>query len=208
MNRAAPALEVDKIHAWRGDRHVLKNVSTRVSSGELLLISGANGAGKTTLLRIISGLSRPEQGSVRWSGIDISRQRPEYQSVMTFSAHEPALKSDLTALENLHFSIALRRQTNAMELRRCLEQTDVSSCADLPARALSAGQRRRVAMARVLATQTSLWLLDEPYANLDAAGHELVSRLLGAHVRQGGTAIVVAHHEVTIDCPVSRLHLT
>jgi heme exporter protein A len=192
---------------WRGERHVLQGISLKVQPGELLHISGPNGTGKTTLLRVISGLLRPEQGAVTWLGRPISQIRAQYQAAMAYSAHEPALKADLTALENLHFAVGLKRQTERSELRACLERTGVGQCADLPARVLSAGQRRRVALARVLGVKASVWLLDEPYANLDAAGSELVSGLLQAHVEEGGLALVVAHRDMVLRCPVRRVEL-
>jgi heme exporter protein A len=207
MNIASDGLKVDTVHVWRGDRHVLRGVSMETHPGELLHVSGPNGTGKTTLLRVISGLLRPEQGSVTWLGQSIARNRLEYQAALAYAAHEPALKGDLTALENMHFSVGLKRRTNAAELRAALERTGVAACADLPTRVLSAGQRRRVSLARVLAMRASVWLLDEPYANLDTAGSDLVSELLQAHVRDGGLALVVAHRDLSLDCTVRRLEL-
>jgi heme exporter protein A len=201
------ALCVEKVHVWRGDRHVLQGVSTQVRGGELLHVSGPNGTGKTTLLRVVSGLLRPEQGQVTWLGQSIDSHRTEYQAALAYAAHEPALKGDLTALENLHFAVGLKRRSKPQELRGALERTGVAACADLPARVLSAGQRRRVSLARVIAMQASVWLLDEPYANLDAAGSELVSGLLQDHVAAGGLALVVAHRELALACNVRRLEL-
>ena len=153
------------------------------------------------------GLLRPEQGSVNWLGRSITTYRTEYQAALAYASHEPALKSDLTALENLRFSVGLKRKVSAAELHAALERTGVAGCADLPARVLSAGQRRRVTMARILAMQAPLWLLDEPFANLDAEGSALVSQLLQAHVLDGGLALVVAHHDIALDCSVRRLEL-
>jgi heme exporter protein A len=207
MNSAADDLKVDDVHVWRGDRHVLKGVAFSLRPQQLLHVSGANGSGKTTLLRVVCGLLRPEQGGVSWLGRSIASIRAEYQTALAYASHEPALKGDLTALENLRFAVGLKRRVTAAELHASLERTGVAACAALPARVLSAGQRRRVAMARVLAMGASLWLLDEPYTNLDAAGADLVSGLLQAHVGQGGMALVVAHHELTLDCHVRRLEL-
>jgi heme exporter protein A len=197
----------EKIHVWRGERHVLQGVSAEVGPRELLHISGPNGTGKTTLLRVLSGLLRPEQGSVTWLGLPIAATRAEYQAALAYASHEPALKADLTALENLRFAVGLKRRVSASELLAALERTGVSACADLPARVLSAGQRRRVALARVLAMCASVWLLDEPFTNLDAAGTELMSGLLQAHIEGGGLALVVAHHELELNCTVRRLEL-
>jgi heme exporter protein A len=207
MSNAPDGLKVDKVHVWRGDRHVLQGVSIEVHPRELLHVSGPNGTGKTTLLRVMSGLLRPEQGSVSWRGQSIVTQRTEYQAALAYAAHEPALKGDLTALENLHFSVGLKRRATAAELRAALDRAGVAACAELPARVLSAGQRRRVSLARVLAMRAAVWLLDEPYANLDAAGSEMVSELLQAHVAEGGLALVVAHRDLALRCPVRRLEL-
>jgi len=108
----------------------------------------------------------------------------------------------------LRFAVGLKRRVTVDELRASLDRTGVAACADLPARVLSAGQRRRVAMARVLAMSASLWLLDEPFTNLDAAGSDLLRSLLQSHVERGGLALVVAHHELKLDCNVHRLELT
>ncbi len=207
MNSASDGLRVDKVHVWRGDRHVLKGVSLTLRPRQLLHISGPNGTGKTTLLRVVCGLLRPEQGLVTWLGNSIAAVRAEYQATLAYASHEPALKADLTALENLRFAVGLKRRVNPSELRASLERTGVGACADLPARVLSAGQRRRVAMARVLAMSASLWLLDEPFTNLDAAGTDLMTGLLQSHVAQGGAALVVAHHDLSIDVDMRRLDL-
>jgi heme exporter protein A len=207
MNTPADGLGVEKVHVWRGDRHVLKGVSLGLRPRQLLHVSGPNGAGKTTLLRVVCGLLRPEQGLVSWLGQSIVGARAEYQAALAYASHEPALKADLTALENLRFAVGLKRRVTVSELRASLDQTGVAACADLPARVLSAGQRRRVAMARVLAMSASLWLLDEPFTNLDAAGTDLLRRLLQSHVEGGGLALVVAHHDLKLDCSVHRLEL-
>jgi heme exporter protein A len=207
MSDSVEGLGVDNVHVWRGDRHVLKGITLELRSQELLHISGPNGTGKTTLLRVASGMLRPEQGRVTWFGKPIASVRSDYQRALAYAAHEPALKGDLTPLENLHFMIGLRRDVAFAELRASLERTGVASCADLPVRVLSAGQRRRVVMARVLAAGAELWLLDEPFTNLDKAGSELLATLLAEHVNGGGMALVVAHHELSVAAAVRRLEL-
>jgi heme exporter protein A len=208
MNTVPNGLGVDKVHIWRGEQHVLKGVSMQAAPGDLVHVSGPNGTGKTTLMRVLTGLLHPEQGRVTWCAKAIDRSRTEYQSALAYLSHEPALKGDLTALENLNFSVGLKRSVSADELNDCLSRAGVAQCANLPARVLSAGQRRRVAMARVLAMRASLWLLDEPFTNLDARGAELLSELLLAHVRGSGIAVVVAHHDLQVAWPLRRLELT
>ena len=199
-------LAADDVHVWRGDRHVLRGVQLRLAGGELLHVSGPNGAGKSTLLRVLTGLLRAEQGSVRWGERSIHDDPAAYQASMLYSAHEPALKGDLTALENLHFGIGLRRAVKPAELMAALGRCGVEACALLPARVLSAGQRRRVALARVLASAAPLWLLDEPLTNLDPAGVSLTEALLAEHVMRGGLAVVVAHQAMALP-GVRRLEL-
>jgi heme exporter protein A len=208
MSSPAGSLEVEKVHVWRGDRHVLRGVSLTLASGELLHVSGPNGTGKTTLLRVISGLLRPEAGAVTWRGASIATASTDYLNALAYASHEPALKSDLTALENLRFAVGLKRRVTQGELLASLEEAGVADCADLPSRVLSAGQRRRVAMARVLAFRAPLWLLDEPFTNLDASGQELMSRLLEKHVGAGGMALVVAHHDLHLEMDTRHLVLS
>ena len=207
MNTSTTSLGVDGVHVWRGDRHVLRGVSFNVCPGQLLHIVGSNGAGKTTLLRVACGLIAPEDGQVFWQGTNIRADRAAFQSQIAFAAHEAALKADLTALENLRFAIGLRRAVSGNELMASLTRTGADAYADLPARVLSAGQRRRVAMARVLACEAPLWLLDEPFSNLDDAGVRLISDLVAAHVRGGGSAVVVAHHGLDLGCGATALEL-
>ena len=207
MNIVVPGLRVEKVHVWRGDRHVLRGVSLELQAGELIHVSGANGAGKTTLLRVTTGLLRPEQGSVSWRGKSIVHSPTEYQAELAYASHEPALKGDFTALENLRFMVGLKRRVDSAELLAALERTGVVGVADLPTRVLSAGQRRRVAMARVLAFRAALWLLDEPYTNLDASGSRLMNSLLEEHVARGGMVLVVAHHDLTLAAETRRLEL-
>ncbi|HWW19805.1 MAG TPA: cytochrome c biogenesis heme-transporting ATPase CcmA [Steroidobacteraceae bacterium] len=207
MNSAAKGLRADQVHIWRGDRHVLKGVSLSVSPGEMLHVSGVNGAGKTTLLRVVCGLMRPEQGAVAWRGTSIHEDPMAYQADMAYASHEPALKADLTVLENLRYAVGLKRSVSAPEIRSHLDRLGVASCADLPARVLSAGQRRRVSMARVVAMRASLWLLDEPFANLDAPGCDLLLQLLDEHLAQGGLALVAAHQDIRLARAASHLEL-
>jgi heme exporter protein A len=207
MSSPPDGLSVEKIHVWRGERHVLQGVSFELGPRQLLQISGPNGSGKTTLLRVVCGLARAEQGEVRWRNQPIAKLRADYLSTLAYASHEPALKGDLTALENLRFAVGLRRAVAARELRDGLERTQVAECADLPARVLSAGQRRRVAMARVLLSNAPLWVLDEPFANLDGAGAGMLTELLQSHVRAGGSALVVAHHRLELSVDMRRLEL-
>jgi heme exporter protein A len=200
-------LQAINLECVRGQRRIFSGLSFDVQDGELFWVAGQNGSGKTSLLRIVCTLLRAEAGTVRWDGTDVRVLGDAFLADLVYIGHAPAVKDDLTALENLRFSVGLKRRSKPQELRGALERTGVAACADLPARVLSAGQRRRVSLARVIAMQAPLWLLDEPYANLDAAGSELVSGLLQDHVAAGGLALVVAHRELALACNVRRLEL-
>ena len=156
---------------------------------------------------LAAALCARNRGACPGVGGPLSAPPAEYQAELAYASHEPALKGDLTALENLHFMVGLKRRVDSNELLATLGRTGVAALADLPTRVLSAGQRRRVAMARVLAYRAALWLLDEPFTNLDAAGSALMSSLLEEHVSQGGMALVVAHHDLNLATATRRLEL-
>jgi heme exporter protein A len=183
-------LEVRDVHLWRGEHHLLRGISFSVGSNQLLQLNGANGAGKTSLLRVIAQLLPAESGELFWQG---KHAKAEYQQQMLYLGHSNALKLDLTALENLHFSAGLQTAVTDAQCREALQTLAIPHCADLPARVLSAGQRRRVALARLLLSPASLWILDEPITNLDVAGIELVESLLAKHLDQGGMIVAAAH---------------
>ncbi|MBM5812637.1 MAG: heme ABC exporter ATP-binding protein CcmA [Gammaproteobacteria bacterium] len=186
-------LTAEGIHVWRGSRHVLRGLSFAVAAGEAVHVAGPNGTGKTTLLRVLAGLLAPEQGSVRWGGRAIVEDRDAYSGSLSYLGHDNALKADLSALENLEFATGLRRELQAGEAGAALERVGIARCADLPARALSAGQRRRLALARVVLALTPLWLLDEPFTNLDADGTALLAGVVAGHVAAGGLVLLAAH---------------
>ncbi|HZF15152.1 MAG TPA: cytochrome c biogenesis heme-transporting ATPase CcmA [Steroidobacteraceae bacterium] len=202
-------LKVENLHLWRGERHVLRGVGFRLEPGELLHVAGANGAGKTTLLRTVAGLVQPEQGEVYWRNKLAHSLDSGYAEQLAYVAHDAALKSDLTAYENLVFMVGLRHAVADSAIGLTLAKLGVAHCANLPARALSAGQRRRVALARLLLSEAVLWILDEPLTNLDAAGGTLVLGLLDEHLAAGGLALVATHGELAIRSDrARRLELT
>ncbi len=186
-------LSAENLHLWRGDTHVLRGVSFVVQAGECLQITGANGAGKTTLLRALCGLTPLEQGEVRWCGTAIGADLGAYHAALAYLGHDNGLKADLTAHENLRFSAGMRRRITSAAIGAALARVDLATQQGLPLRQLSAGQRRRVALARLTLVDARLWILDEPASNLDAAGQGLLLELLGAHLVLGGTAVVATH---------------
>lgn len=161
-------------------------------------IAGSNGVGKTTLLRVLAGLLPAEHGDVSWQGRPVAANFESFAAALAYLGHSDALKADFTARENLAHSVGLRRPVAAAEVDDALTRIGLAGCRDLPARVLSAGQRRRLAMARVMLTAASLWILDEPFTNLDHAGVLLLSSVIAEHVDRGGAAIIAAHQPPAI----------
>lgn len=190
---ATPLIEVRAAHLWRGDKHLLRGVDLSLRAGELLQIVGPNGVGKTSLLRCITGLLPLESGDVLWRGRNIRECRAEYHESIAYLAHANALKSELTGVENLKYALGVRRRVAEPQIRAALERVQISQCGDLPARAMSAGQKRRLALARVLLSEATVWILDEPITNLDAAGVSMFETCIAAHIAQGGAVLTAAH---------------
>jgi len=202
-------LEARAINAWRGDRHILRDVSFVLRAGEFLKVTGPNGVGKTTLLRVICGLLPAESGELDWCGQPVRDSRDEFHSQLAYLGHPNSLKADLTARENLKFLAGLRQELTARDVDAALERVGILSRGDLPARSLSAGQKRRLALARLLLAEASLWVLDEPVTNLDSAGVFLVEELVQEHVSHGGLALAAAHQRLLDDSPsLRRLELS
>jgi heme exporter protein A len=190
---SAPHLDVRALHLWRGDKHLLRGVSFSLEAGEMLQVVGPNGVGKTSLLRCVAGLLPAESGEILWSSQSIERARDEYHQRLAYLAHTNALKPELSALENLHYAVSLRRRAERSHLVATLQRLKIEMCADLPARSLSAGQKRRLALARVLLTDAPLWILDEPITNLDASGVAQFEALMAEHLQSGGMILTAAH---------------
>jgi heme exporter protein A len=193
---AAPLLEARALHLWRGEKHLLRGVSFSLAAGELLQLVGPNGVGKTSLLRAACGLLPLESGKFYWRGQNTDKVRDDFNMQLAYLAHTNALKGDLTAQENLHFELALRTSVSAQAIAEQLDVMGIGHCAQLPARVLSAGQRRRLALARVVLNRASLWILDEPTTNLDAAGIALIESVMTQHLAGGGTILTAAHHNI------------
>lgn len=203
-------LKGENVHLWRGDHHVLRGVQFEVRGGECLQLTGANGAGKTTLLRTACGLAYPEGGEIRWCGQDIRKDLHAFHAQLAYLGHEPPLKAELSARENLHYWVGVRRRLGREELERALERVGAEPWCERPVRTLSAGQKRRAALAGLTLMRVPLWLLDEPTTNLDAEGQKLVGALIDEHLEAGGVALAAAHHELALSGAqtLRRLELT
>jgi heme exporter protein A len=192
-------LQTENLHLWRSERHILNAVQLTVRGGELLQITGANGAGKTTLLRALCGLNHLEEGRVLWNEQDVREDLAGFHASLLYLGHEPPLKPDLSGVENLAFWCGMRRRFTRAAIAEALGMTGADQFGTRPVRTLSAGQRRRVALAALVLASVPIWLLDEPTTNLDSDGQQLVARLLDGHLRSGGLAVVAVHHALGVD---------
>lgn len=197
-----PMLEVENLHLWRGERHVLRGVRFTLARGTCLEVSGANGAGKTSLLRTLCGLIYPEEGRVLWNGRDVRADLPAFHAALAYLGHEPPLKADLTGRENLRYWIGIRRRVARGELDAALARVGGASWGERLVRTLSAGQRRRVALAGLALLAVPLWVLDEPTTNLDVEGRQLVGSLIAEQLARGGMVIAAVHHGLPEAVPV------
>lgn len=195
MSDSQPAttalLSAQTLRFTRNDMPVFGPIDFEVAPGEALLVQGDNGAGKTTLLKVLAGLLRADGGTIRLQGEPVEpllRAR-----VVGYLGHLPAQKADLTALENLRFLCGLHGSRPGMSLEDAMATVGLAGYEDALARQMSAGQRKRLSLARLWLSPAPLWLMDEPYANLDLEGIELVNRMIEAHLREGGGTMVTTH---------------
>jgi heme exporter protein A len=180
-----------ELAVWRGERCLFERLHFELGPAQLALLIGANGSGKTTLLRILAGLGLPTSGSVTWNGVAMSELAPEQRAQVAYRGHLEALKRDLTVAENLEFHAALWGHEPGFD--DVLEELKLDAAAHTRARHLSAGQRRRVALAMLRLSGAKLWLLDEPTTNLDSEGRALLVEWTRRHVADGGLAMIATH---------------
>jgi len=177
---------------------VLRGLDLELRSGEALQICGANGAGKTSLLRTLCGLAHPEEGRVLWNGADVRRDLRSFHTALAYIGHESPLKADLSAGENLRCWAGIRRRFSGADVDSALAQVGSVEWRDRTVRTLSAGQRRRVALAALTLLGAPLWVLDEPTSNLDAEGQQMVGRMIGEHLQHGGLVVAAVHYELAL----------
>ena len=198
-------LEVSDLCCVRGEKPLFSGLDFCLGAGELLYLQGRNGSGKTSLLRILSGLLPAAGGEIRWRGEPVEQLGEDYRRELCFLGHHNAIKEELTPLENLLISARLVDESQDVEgALAALARLGLVGREDLPCRYLSQGQKRRVALARLVNDRRALWLLDEPFVALDTAAVELVATLIAMHVQRGGMAVLTTPQPV--DIAVDTIH--
>ena len=198
-------LEVSKLGCVRGDRRLFSGLDLSLSPGTFLQVTGPNGSGKTSLLRILCRLLEPAEGTIKWQGENIRSLGEDYFTSVTYMGHRHGVKDELSAIENLRISNALNGVVVSVErAESVLERMGLAGRESLPARLLSEGQRRRVALGRLLTCDTKLWLLDEVLTSLDKGAVALIRSLIEEHLAGGGIAIVATHQDLQLTTGFSR----
>lgn len=200
-------LTAEDLGLWRGDRCLCRGLSFTLDSGTLLQVVGANGSGKTSLMRAVAGLGRLDEGSLSWDGEPVHRPSA-YQSELAYVGHLNGLKYHLNPIENYNFYQSVTNHSSEIGAREALSRFGLTEVMDRPVALLSMGQKRRSALARLLAVKATLWILDEPLSSLDTAGISLVTGLLRQHLEQGGLAMVSTHQALDMgSLSVQRLEM-
>ncbi|MBT00239.1 MAG: heme ABC transporter ATP-binding protein CcmA [Oceanospirillaceae bacterium] len=200
-------LRVEKLFCERDDRVLFDGLSFSVASGEIVQIEGANGSGKTTLLRILSGLSRNYEGDILWREEPVEQARDRYCRELLYFGHQPGVKALLSAEENLRWYCALSPSLDPSRIREALAEVGLSGFEDVPCHTLSAGQHRRVSLARLYLSDAPLWILDEPFTAIDKRGVAAKEALIGRHIARGGSVILTTHQDLQGSGAVRRINL-
>ena len=199
-------LEARELLCERDERTLFSGLSFTLNAGEWVQITGSNGAGKTTLLRLLTGLSRPDAGDVLWQGQPLHQVRDSYHQNLLWIGHQPGIKTRLTALENLHF---YHRDGDTAQCLEALAQAGLAGFEDIPVNQLSAGQQRRVALARLWLTRATLWILDEPFTAIDVNGVDRLTQRMAQHTEQVGIVILTTHQPLNVaESKIRRISLT
>lgn len=199
-------LEARKLLCERDERILFSDLSFQVNAGEWIQVTGGNGAGKTTLLRLLTGLARPDAGEVFWQAQPLHRVRDSYHQNLLWIGHQPGIKTRLTALENLRF---FHQDGDTENCLAALAQAGLAGYEDIPVNQLSAGQQRRVALARLWLTRATLWILDEPFTAIDVNGVERLTQRMAQHTEKGGIVILTTHQPMNVATDrIRRIALT
>jgi heme exporter protein A len=188
-------LKCTDLSCIRDDRVLFEGLTFELVSGQVLLLEGKNGSGKTSLLRILCGFREPDAGEVFWCGDAINDS--QYYADMAYVGHLDGVKKELTVLENLKVSLALGR-SGQYSIQQALTKVHLADYDDVLVQALSAGQKRRLSLARLLITENIVWILDEPFTSLDKQGIALIEILMSEHCTSGGMIVLTSHHDIDL----------
>ena len=202
------SLEVRNVAFLRNENVILSGVGFSLAPGELLQIDGANGSGKSTLLRILAGLLDATEGDIVWRGPEGTLTQVRIRDNLTYLGHKNAIKDDLSSLENLDFITLLKRDNSGLSAPEALRTFNLAHAANTPTGRLSAGQKRKIALSRLLVSATRCWLLDEPFTALDQDGKTILEGIIKRHVDTGGMVVFATHQAMEIGgCNVQHYHL-
>lgn len=197
MIRSIPLLQACDLACERDWRMLFEHLDVQVHAGDMLQISGPNGSGKTSLLRLLSGLMQPTSGQVLVNGLPLSEQRVELARNLLWIGHAAGIKDLLTPVENLAWLCALHRPVESATIWQALESVGLRGFEDVPCHTLSAGQQRRVALARLYLDSPPIWILDEPFTALDKQGVAQLEEHLAGHCERGGMIVLTTHHTLS-----------
>jgi heme exporter protein A len=195
------------LYCERDERVLFSHLSFSISAGEVLQVQGANGSGKTTLLRILCGLNPEFSGELSWQGQAVQDIRPLFNSRMFYLGHSPAINKTLTPLQNLRWYCASHGFSDNAAILAALAELGLEGYENIPCHQMSAGQQRRVSLARLLLSPAELWILDEPFTALDKRGVTELETRIAVKAAAGGAVILTTHHALQLNCPVRVINL-
>jgi heme exporter protein A len=206
QTKSTHTLEGTGLSCIRDDRVLFEGLDFELVSGRVLLLEGKNGSGKTSLLRILCGFREPDAGEINWCGDAVKDS--QFYAEMAYVGHLDGVKKELTVFENLRMSVALSN-SGRYSINEALAKVHLAGYDDVLVQALSAGQKRRLSLARLLVTENVLWILDEPFTSLDKQGIALIETLMAEHCGHGGMIVLTSHHDIDLpDVDVQRIHLS
>lgn len=201
-------LQAKHLSCERGYRELFKDLSFTLLPGEIVHIKGENGTGKTSLLRILAGLAQPVSGEITFDGYDCRKYRYEYNAEIAYIGHRPGIKLELTPVENIRSYCHLSSSKSDVDIIHVLEKVGLYGFEEMLCNQLSAGQKRRVALAQAIIEDASLWILDEPFTSLDVEGVKYFEQMIHQHVDNGGMVLLTTHQDVALEqCKIKYLHL-
>jgi heme exporter protein A len=200
-------LSVSALHCERDERVLFTDLAFAIGEGEVWQVQGHNGSGKTTLLRVLCGLNHDYSGDIFWQGEPVRRQVENFRAGVFYLGHSPAINKTLTPLQNLRWFCAVSGFVDDDAIRAALAGQGLRGYDDVPCHHLSAGQQRRVSLARLTLSPASLWVLDEPFTALDRRGVAALEKQIAAKASAGGSVLLTTHHHLQLDCELKRIDL-